>query len=347
VIEVIFFSNNEEKIRAFSTCREKKSPTSFETRIAQNGDERWIKSDVSPLFDVDNNIKEFLVIDTDVTKIKVSEKLAKQNLSEIINSKSQIEKDNEYLTASLRNAGLLQQYILPSQEDLNQNFENFIIYNPKDIVSGDFYWYYFDNQTSSHFIAVGDCTGHGVRGGFMSVICKCMLDEIIKERKVHSPKNILELLEEKIVRTLKQDQNNNTDGLDISLVKIDKQDDKYNLLYCGAKSLFYIFDKQNNILQRIKPTKKSIGGVNLADWQFEEQSISLSKDDCIYFSTDGIISQNNNLRQSFTSTRLENILYFISEQSMENQKKHILDKIKEFQEDSLQRDDICVLGIKL
>jgi len=272
----------------------------------------------------------------------------------IKNQKNILDRQNQNINASIRYAETIQQAILPEQSLLNDYFESGLIYRPKDIVSGDFYW--FSKARNSHtnkdslFIAVVDCTGHGVPGAFMSMIGNSLLNEMINEKGMESPKEILDLLNKEIRKALRQDKTDNSDGMDLSLCRFDKVSEKgIKLVFAGAKRNLYILQKNTAKLKKLKGDRKSIGGIEekIKKLNFSNHELLLSKGDCIYLSTDGIIDQNGPDRKRFGSKKLEEILVDTFDLSVKEQKSRIEKVLEDFMQNEEQRDDITLLGLRI
>ncbi|TAE74088.1 MAG: hypothetical protein EAZ85_05300 [Bacteroidetes bacterium] len=171
--------------------------------------------------------------------------------------KNELTKKNEDITASISYASRIQIAILPLEEEFEKTFgkQDYFIWNkPRDIVSGDFYW--LENTEDYIILAVGDCTGHGVPGALMSMIGVNFLDEIVRTKKITSPDCILNELHKSIRISLKQKESNNRDGMDISIITIDKKTKKIE--FAAAKNpAFVIF---NNQIVQLRPDKMPIGG---------------------------------------------------------------------------------------
>jgi serine phosphatase RsbU (regulator of sigma subunit) len=268
--------------------------------------------------------------------------------------KNLLELQNKNITASIRYAKTIQQAILPDLSAIKKYFDVFVLYQPKDIVSGDFYWFH-EIQTKapegkSLLLAVVDCTGHGVPGAFMSMIGNRLLNEIVYERKIDDPKEILDILNTEIRSALRQEQTDNNDGMDISLCRFIMQGDGDVLLtYAGAKRNMQIIKKERKEIIKLKGDRISIGGSrDSTDMvMFRNQEMQLSKGDHLYLSTDGIIDQNGPDRSRFGSNRLEEILFKYSRFTMEEQEYSIRQEIERFRQNEDQRDDITLLALKI
>jgi serine phosphatase RsbU (regulator of sigma subunit) len=260
-----------------------------------------------------------------------------------------LENQNKEIKSSINYAETIQKAMLPDLAEINDFGDAFILYRPKDVVSGDFYWLSKTSDTRMYF-AVVDCTGHGVPGAFMSMIGIRILSEIILEMKIESPATILENLNDMVREALRQEQTDNNDGMDLVIVRLDKQTDGTTLVtYSGAKRPLYIGRNSNADLEVLKPDRKSIGGYQPTKRfiEFNDQNIKLSKGDELFMFSDGIVDQNDPYRKKFGTARLENILRSIVDDDITKQKSTIEAKLNEFIRDEEQRDDITLAGFKL
>lgn len=279
----------------------------------------------------------------------------KQQQEEILAQRDQIsvQKDelletSQQIQNNIRSALTIQQAALPSDKSLGEALgEYFVLYRPKDVVSGDFYWL---NQVGNKIIlAVVDCTGHGVSGAFMSLIGINLLNRITNVNQVYEPSTILNHLQMEVQRVLRQEETNNREGMDLSIISFDKStkqtEQTCQILFSGAKrSLFYISPEKSEL---VKGTRKGIGGRQNAAKKFETQSIELSKNSIIYLFTDGFADQNDYKRNSFSETRLLNYLLSIRAKPMKEQKILLDDVLDDFSFNTYQRDDILILGFRL
>ena len=273
---------------------------------------------------------------------------------QIRTQRDMLDRQNKNITASIRYAMTIQQAMLPEKESLDRFFESFIIYKPKDIVSGDFYWFsgFSDKQKGSkmQFIAVVDCTGHGVPGAFMSMIGNRLLGEIVNEKRIEDPKEILEMLNKEIRLALRQEQTDNNDGMDLLLCRfLSKNAGTVNLTFSGAKRTLYIVKKATDELIGLKGERKSIGGIGekKENLKFTDQELILNRGDKIYLLTDGLIDQNGPDRKRFGSKKVEDMLVSMNEKPMDQQKNIFDESLAGFMQDEDQRDDITIIGLKI
>ena len=276
-------------------------------------------------------------------------KMLKSSNEELEYRNRQITKKNGYITDSIRYAQTIQEALLPSDEQMKGFFDNFVIYRPKDIVSGDFYWFAVTDKYN--FAVLGDCTGHGVPGAFMSMIGVRLLGELITENRIDRPSVILEAMHDKIVAALKQDVTENTDGMDIAICRFKRvfaTDHDYELKFAGAKQPVYILRKGSHEVEAIPSDRRGIGGQTYSDvFFFEDHDYKLNIGDRIYLSTDGIKDQNNLLRKRFGTNRLKMVLNYTYTEHISDQKRFIEEILNHWQGLEEQRDDISLWGIEL
>ena len=268
-----------------------------------------------------------------------------------------IEKQNEDIKASIYYALTIQNAILPAREQIDKQIENFTIYLPKDIVSGDFYWFTSSLKSGGNiemtFFAVVDCTGHGVPGGFLSMIGSRMLSTIVNENHIYEPDKVLERMDKNLRHALKQDQTENDDGMDVCLCRIDKsknfkkeQKGEIRVLFSGARRPLY-YTRNKSDVEMIRGDRKTIGGRYYREKHFTTRELLLNRGDRIYLTTDGITDQHSPSREKFGIKRFTEILSKTVNLSMEEQKKHFEEELLGFMRYEKQRDDITVVGIKL
>ena len=242
---------------------------------------------------------------------------------------------------------------MPTESDLNYYFNSFVVYHPKDIVSGDFYWYHreVDTDKETHIFGVIDCTGHGVPGAFMSLIGVNLLDQIVKQRKIYSPATILDELNKAVRAALRQEETENNDGMEAVLCKIEKYiDGKIMLTYEGAKFPLRHYIRSQNKIEAYKTSRRQIGGKfrNIESIvKFEDHTLEIHTGDRIYMASDGIGDQNNYERKRYSSKRLEEAIIESVRMSMPEQRDHIWNDVSAFMRNCEQRDDITVLGIEV
>lgn len=268
-----------------------------------------------------------------------NDKLKEQN--KIISEKKlEIEQSIEYAKG-------IQTAFLPSKDELNLLIkENFIFYKPKDVVSGDFYWYLINEDQKGLLLACADCTGHGVPGALMSMVGINILQQLSVERKMRSPGLILKYLNAEIKNSLKQnsDQSIQRDGMDIAIIHLDLASNK--LTYAGANRPLYIV--RNREVIEYKATKHAIGGFTKYDQAFEEVKIDLQRDDLICLSTDGYADQfGGSEAKKFMTKNLKALLVKIAHLSAAEQKTELETVFNNWKGRHMQIDDVLIIGLRL
>ncbi len=289
-------------------------------------------------------------------KRNANKQLAFQN-DEITKQREALAKQGEELSHiltnvrdSIRYAQKIQIANLPSKEEVNRYIpENFIVYKPKDVVSGDFYWFAVESteKQTQIFYAVGDCTGHGVPGAFMAMIGITFLKEVVNQKHSHNPANILAYMHLGIRKALQQEDNANDDGIDIALCMFEKQDIiQTKITFAGAKRPLYVCE--NSKITTIKGDAKSVGGKQKeAERIFNNHVILVQKGTMIYLTSDGYADQNNLQNEKIGSQKLIDLLAENSMLSMNTQKQALEDVLKNHQGTQHQRDDITIAGIRI
>ncbi len=328
----IFEASTSSDITAiYNKCIKTQKSVLYESKaVHTSGEETWLQTTLTPIIDGYGEVSQLVAIDSDISKIKKVEQ--------------EVRLKNDQIKGSIKYAQTIQQVILPNIKNITE-FDSFIIYRAKDIVSGDFYWY---TKTDDYtFVAVVDCTGHGVPGAFMSLIGSRILSEIIIRKRIYDPKQILTEMNNEVIKALRQKQTNNRDGMDVCLSRIEKNENKMNLIFSGAKRpLFVIKDNSKTIV--LKGDRKTVGDPQVSiDAMFTNQEIVLSEGDLIYLTTDGLSDQNNYERKRFGRKKIINILEKNSHKPMSDQKRILENELDNWQLEEKQRDDIAIWGIKI
>ncbi|NME71637.1 SpoIIE family protein phosphatase [Flammeovirga aprica] len=270
---------------------------------------------------------------------------------ELDDAMTQVNDQNIKITNSLRAAQTIQYAILPPLDLLQSKFKNiFSIYRPKDIVSGDFYWYGETKKrdgSTVKFFAVVDCTGHGVPGALMSMIGKTILQEVVDKKLTQDTSIILEMLNQRVITYLRQQENTINDGMDIALCKFETIDGVEKLFFSGAKSDIYIARKKYGVLERHRGSKKSIGGKQKVGREFHTEQIEYEEGDYLIMLTDGILDQNNEQNDKFGRRYFEQYIKKHIDQPIEDLGDLVEAALDVHQNNIPQRDDITVLGIQL
>jgi ligand-binding sensor domain-containing protein/serine phosphatase RsbU (regulator of sigma subunit) len=262
-------------------------------------------------------------------------------------SKEIIEEKNRHIMDSMRYARKIQQAVMPMKEKMAKELQDFfVIYRPKDIVSGDFYW--FEAIADQYFLAAADCTGHGIPGALLSMIGGMMLHEVVYERQIFDPALALSHLHRGFRRILKQEREEldiyTDDGMDVGLCRIDLKANK--IIFAGARhSLYYV---KNSKFTEIKGNRKSIGGRQKEERRlFTNHEIDVGNEIMIYLTSDGFAHQPNSLNQKYGSRRLKKFLQSHAHLSAVEQQEFLLEELERHQGNEEQRDDITILGLRL
>lgn len=289
----------------------------------------------------------FLLWRNNIRKNKDNQLLA-QKQSEIEEKNTALFESNQYIKASIQAAQLIQNAILPSSQRLSQLFpEHFLIFRPKDMVSGDFYW--ANEAKGKTMLAVADCTGHSVAGALMSMVSATLLDRLTRLRLIAEPAEVLENLDTEIRNLLKQNEGGNSEsGLDIAFISIEKQaNETYKVVFAGARRPLFYFKKTDNQLYILKGTRKSIGGKPSEKKLFTQEEIILEKGDTIFLSTDGFADQNNEQAEKLGTQNLIKFIENHANSPIATQKEALENLLDTYQANAQQRDDILVMGIRL
>ncbi len=260
--------------------------------------------------------------------------------------RNEIELKNKNINASLNYASRIQNALLPIQADLARLIpEYFVFFQPRDVVSGDFYWIETHPTEEKVIIAAIDCTGHGVPGAFMSMIADSILNHIVLDRETWEVDKILTQMHIEVRKTLKQELNENRDGMDLALCMIDKKGKK--LEFAGAHNPLVIV--QEGKMQKIKGNKFGIGGLQLEkDRIFTKHSFDISQPTSFYIFTDGFQDQfGGKQKKKFLPSKLANLLLEVHQLPTDTQKQILQETLHNWMgDDNEQIDDILVIGVK-
>ena len=255
-----------------------------------------------------------------------------------------VEEKNMEITQSLQYAQHIQAAVLPNNNYINTLLQNyFILYLPKDIVSGDFYS--FIPKDDKLLVAAADCTGHGVAGAFMSMIGTSLINQLVNEKNITTPAIILDELNEGIINALKQRQGDSNDGMDIALVCLDRN--KMLLQFAGANRPLWLF--RNNELQVVKPDKYPIGGMQVAHTaQFTNHHIQLQPGDSCYLFSDGFADQfGGEQGKKLMSKRFKEYLAVMQHLPMKKQQEQLEQLFHSWKGNYAQVDDVLIIGFRV
>jgi len=291
---------------------------------------RVMQVNAIPEFDESNKLESVLVVSHDITERKMIE--------------LEIQNKNKKITESINYAKRIQNAILPNSRVINKALpDSFILYKPRDVVSGDFPW--FVQIKDEIFIAAVDCTGHGVPGALLSLIGYFLLNDIVRSRKITEPGKILDLLDEGVTTTLRQDEDATTkDGMDIALCKINVATREVE--YAGAHRPLYIM--KNSVMDEVKGNKFPIGGgIFKNQTNFTNTKIKLDKGDSIYFSSDGFPDQFGGLEgRKFGPKKVREIIEKVHTLPMTEAMTTFDQQWESWRGETKQTDDVLLIGIK-
>lgn len=322
------------------------------TEFAKQTGSGNFNADFKPLSKDDTLGHELLKMRNDLAENERSlEKKVTERTEEVVRQKEEIEEKNEELeilykqvTDSIHYAKRIQEAILPSTQYINEVLPNsFVLYKPKDIVSGDFYWVVQKNNLV-YFAAV-DCTGHGVPGAFMSLVGHNILKDIINHTNIIKPSEIMDKLREGVINTLNADNSgkDTKDGMDMTLCCIN-----YNtieLQYAAAFNPLYLV--RNGELVQHEANKFPIGKYIGEREKFTNHTIQLQKNDQVFIFSDGYADQFGGPKgKKFMVGNFRKLLGNISKLSIKNQKDTLESTLNNWQGDNEQVDDVLVIGVK-
>lgn len=266
---------------------------------------------------------------------------------ELNESRKKLYEKNKEITDSINYAKKIQSAYLPPQEVFHRVFKDaFLLFKPKDIVSGDFYWFYTSINENSKVLhcAVADCTGHGVPGALMSVICSNALNEVVVNNKILNTNTILNETRRLVKQSLKSTTySGQKDGMDIALIKLDPATNE--LWYSGAFNPLWV--KQGNTITELAPDKQPIG-VYDHEKDFSVQHVQLNKGDIVYLFSDGYADQFGGPKgKKFKYKQLKELLLANANLTMQEQKQKLESTLENWRGNLEQVDDVCVIGIRV
>lgn len=360
--EVIFSEiNSKEQINQIITDLNQGLHIHTEIELTKkNGTKYWGNIHASPIKDNDGNVKQIVAIINDITSrkraeierdklLKTLEERVEERTSELKTVLHQLQEKNKDIQDSIRYARNIQEAFIPQlAPDRIEVNNSFILNLPKDILSGDFYWFHHSKSKNCSYIALGDCTGHGVPGSLMTILSVQLLEQrIIGQRARKSPSKVLKEIDQAIIRFLGQNGRATiNDGLEILLIRIDH--DTNELIFSGAGRPLLLF--QDNNLEKFKFGRFSVGGsLDGIEKEFSDDHIvNVKPGDVLYSFSDGYPDQFGGPKnKKFSTKRLENLLVEIQTKPFEEHRELLEKNLFEWQGDTNQIDDIIVLGIKI
>jgi PAS domain S-box-containing protein len=356
---------------------------------AKNGEIYWVDTVINPVFDENGKIYQYLSIRTLITQRKNAEKIIQEqnaelqeNLTQLTilrqnseESRIKVEHLLQNFTKSVNYALRIQEAIIPKEKELQKYWDCFVYFRPKDIVSGDFYW--FADKGHTKILAVADCTGHGVSGAFMTMIGNNILNQIVHDYEMHEPNEILNLMPLLLEKTLLHSEGKIKDGMDISVIAVEtEKDEKGNeiiarISYAGAMNPLFLV--KNHQFMEIKADKKPISGVIDDNFAYKKHEILINEnhfaavpemnkkgifsatpeysetEQCVlYLCSDGFQDQFGGADdKKFMVKNFKKLLFDISEKPICEQKEILEQTFETWKGNQEQTDDVMVLGIKI
>ncbi len=279
---------------------------------------------------------------SDAANMQIEEQKA-----ELEKQKEIIEEKQKEIVDSITYAKRLQQAILPADADIKRHFpESFIYYQPKDIVAGDFYW--MEHLNGMTYIAAADSTGHGVPGAMVSVVCSNALNRAVKEFGLRNTGEILDKTRELVIETFEKSDKNVKDGMDISLLRIDRQGSGnlagLKVQWSGANNSLWYF--QNKELTEIKANKQPIGKYN-NPVAFTTHTKEFTSPTSFYLFSDGYADQFSSNDKKLMTKKFKEILLSIQHLPMQEQGNHLEKFHNDWKENMEQTDDVLVIGLRI
>lgn len=298
-----------------------------------NGADRWILWNTSK-----GPMNTLVGIGHDITDRKKAEQ-------QLLEKNRELEQHNKDMVDSIQYASRIQEAILPDVQRIKNAFKDaFVLYEPKDVVSGDYY--FFHRKGNKLFVAAVDCTGHGVPGALMSIIANGILKEVIVKKGIEEPSEILYALDDELFLALnKQSSDGRTsDGMDVGLGVFDLGNN--TITYSGAFRPMLLL--RNNDFIEFEPNRFPIGFYGDVEKRFVSKTLALQEDDLFYFFTDGYCDQfGGELKKKFNRKRFKELLLSAQGMEMEEQESFLQYALLNWRQDEPQMDDILVMGIKI
>lgn len=261
----------------------------------------------------------------------------------LIEKHKELEQQNKDMLDSIQYASRIQEAILPDIEKIKNAFSDaFVLYQPKDVVSGDYYFFY--QRGSKSFVAAVDCTGHGVPGALMSIIANGILKEVIVKKGITEPSEILYALDEELFAALNKKGEITSDGMDVALAVFDSENN--SVRYSGAFRPMILL--RDNELIEFEANRYPIGFYADVEKIFVSKEIELKKEDTFYFFTDGYCDQfGGELKKKFNKKRFKELLLSLQGMEMEEQHSFLQYALLNWRQGEPQLDDVCIIGVRI
>lgn len=331
---LFFIYKSENTLKFIQKCRDEKRSVSFSSQFEKrNGSLIWVQVTVTPILETNGNMKKYVVIYADITSLK--------------NAQLQIENYNKEITASIRYASRIQSSMLPIHKEIKiPNLDTFVIYQPQDIVGGDFYW--FSEHGDNFLLGVIDCTGHSVPGALMTVISYAALNSIVNDDTARNPAELLQLLNKEIRKMLRQQSPNDgvsDDGLDASFCYVMPKQNQ--LIFAGAmQSLFYA---DAGDLTEVRGDRQSVGYIDSSEsYVYTNHEIPFTDYSVFYMASDGYkdmaVGDDGHI---LGKRRLREMLHSVSYKTLEEQHRQLEGFMYRSVAVNGQIDDIVMIGFQI
>lgn len=301
---------------------------------SKTGREFWLSLNISPVYDDKKVLKNFIGVEQDISERKLLEE-------EIILQRNELQQTNKELIDSINYAERIQKAILVGEQALKINLpESFIFFQPKDRVSGDFYWI---GRDGNYLVVIAaDCTGHGVPGAMLSMIGTSLLNKIVYEDNCYMPGDVIKRLNTLFYRQLNLKDTPLRDGMDASALTIDFENNK--IYFCGARNSGYMINSTEIV--ELKAQRDSVGENEYIE--FVSIEVPFQKGNMYYLFSDGFKDQFGGPEEKkLTSKRFKEILFNASSMPINVQQSFITEKLSLWRGDLPQTDDLLIIGLKL
>ncbi|MCB9364702.1 MAG: SpoIIE family protein phosphatase [Flavobacteriales bacterium] len=290
--------------------------------------------------------------------------ITKKQKKVIERQKEIVEEKNQEIMDSITYAKRIQNAILPPQKVVKEYLQrSFILYKPKDVVAGDFYWMESSSPTLPKgkgvsppsgesegaviLFAAADCTGHGVPGAMVSVICNNGLNRSVREYGLTDPGEILNKTREIVVQEFEKSEEDVKDGMDIALCSLEQEEGNWKLKYAGAHNPLWVIRKGGNEVEEIKANKQPIGKFENPE-PYTTHAVELEQGDTIYIFSDGYVDQFGGEKgKKFKAKAFRELLLSIQEKTMDEQKSIIDEAFESWRGGLEQIDDVCIIGVRI
>jgi PAS domain S-box-containing protein len=339
-------SFSDEIKSIWDKCIQEKKSVVYQAIVSHvKGYKFWTQTTLTPILNDKGEVLKVIGIDTDITRIKEAEEKIKVQSEELSSSLAELQKKSLLISQSIDYAEKIQKAILPSEKHFREIFpDSFILLLPRDIVSGDFYWFY--KVGTKHIVVAADCTGHGVPGAFMSLIGNSLLNEQVKVGKAMNPALILEQLNEKVIEILRQDSGNDfiqEDGMDMAILVFDSEEKQ--LTFAGANMPLILYNSDGVV--KVSGDLFSVGGSfsTRGNARFKNQTFKTENFNGFFLYSDGFQDQFGGTEsRKYMADNFVKFLNSIALLSPVQQKEKLLNAFEEWKGDSRQVDDVLILG---